>query len=251
MNRNKDPLQGLSRTKSLWTTRQASNTPRDMYWVYEFLRRLSTPFIQWPAFKAGIIDDKGNILVSVKDLTPKQQQNWNYIDALSVGIKNLIGRVPNTKQKLATITGTMMLMREHAQPSSLTPAELANQFDTIFNNLVEDGIAVNSVGAGNVQGIGIGPKGEPGGKKALLGKIMKRRIIKEFVKTPKDDDDKPERPRCWDCGSNIKGRHTALCDLAGKNDKRDLPSFEDTQWWTKAVTPLAATNYYTRKYNKK
>lgn len=38
------------------------------------------------------------------------------------------------------------------------------------------GVAINAVSAGNVQGIGFGPKGEPGGRKAVLNKqLLKRR----------------------------------------------------------------------------
>lgn len=184
MRKGKDPLAGLSRTKSLWTKRQASNTPRDMFFVYEFLRRLSTPFNQWPAFKSGIIDAKGNILISVKELTPQQQKSWNYIDALSVGIKKLIDRVPNTKQKLATITGTMMLMREAENPTSPSAQQLAEEFERLLNiksiqQVLEDGVAVNSAGAGNVQGIGVGPKGEPGGKAAQITKVLARRKLRK------------------------------------------------------------------------
>lgn len=178
MRKGKDPLAGLSRTKSLWIKRQASNTPRDMYFVYEFLRRLSTPFNQWPAYKAGIIDAKGNILISVKELTPQQQKSWNYIDALSVGIKKLIDRVPNTKQKLATITGTMLLMRESQNPTCPSAQQLTEEFERLLN-IQEDGVAVNSAGAGNVQGIGIGPKGEPGGKAAQITKVLARRKLRQ------------------------------------------------------------------------
>lgn len=47
-----------------------------------------------------------------------------------------------------------------------------------FKQFHEDamgGGAVNAVGAGNVQGIGFGPKGEPGGTKAVMGKMLKRK----------------------------------------------------------------------------
>lgn len=175
MRKTKDPLQGLSRTKTLWTNRQPSNTPRDMFFVYEFLRRLSTPYNQWPAFKAGIIDGKGNILKSVQELDAKQKQSWNYIDVLSVGIKKLVDRVPNTRQKLASITGTMLLMRERKNPSNINDQELNEQFNWILNTLEENAVAVNSAGAGNVAAIGVGPQGEPPKPTALLMKLLKRK----------------------------------------------------------------------------
>ena len=37
---------------------------------------------------------------------------------------------------------------------------------------------------------------------------------------------------CYDCGSTIAGHHTALCDMAGKDDKMDLPARPNSQHWT-------------------
>ena len=44
---------------------------------------------------------------------------------------------------------------------------------TFKQYFAEEGVvAINAVGAGNVQGIGIGPKGEPGGTKAIMNKML-------------------------------------------------------------------------------
>ena len=40
---------------------------------------------------------------------------------------------------------------------------------------VAEEVAVNAAGAGNVAGIGIGAQGEPGGTKAIMNKMMRRR----------------------------------------------------------------------------
>lgn len=40
----------------------------------------------------------------------------------------------------------------------------------------EGEVAINAVGAGNVEGIGFGPKGEPGGRKAIINKMLKRKF---------------------------------------------------------------------------
>ena len=47
------------------------------------------------------------------------------------------------------------------------------QFTKITNFTENDG-AVNAAGGGNIAGIGIGPDGEPGGRKALLRKLLRR-----------------------------------------------------------------------------
>lgn len=44
-----------------------------------------------------------------------------------------------------------------------------------FKQFHEDAVPGNAVSSGNVQGIGFGPKGEPGGTKAVMNKSMLKR----------------------------------------------------------------------------
>ena len=49
----------------------------------------------------------------------------------------------------------------------------------------EDGVPVNTAGGGSVAGIGVGPQGEPGGRRAIMNKmIMKRRKPNVVSKVP-------------------------------------------------------------------
>jgi len=38
----------------------------DLFLVYQFIRRLATPFIKWDAFKEGVIDKDGKVLIKKK-----------------------------------------------------------------------------------------------------------------------------------------------------------------------------------------
>lgn len=49
---------------------------------------------------------------------------------------------------------------------------------------VHEDAAVNSAGAGNVASIGIGPQGEPGGRKAIMNKMFKRKAANVSGKLP-------------------------------------------------------------------
>ena len=40
----------------------------DLFLVYNMVKRLATPFNEWEAYKRGIIDERGKILKSRKDL---------------------------------------------------------------------------------------------------------------------------------------------------------------------------------------
>jgi len=46
----------------------------------------------------------------------------------------------------------------------------------------ESPVAVNNVGGGSIAGTGVGPQGEPGGRKAILNKMLRRKKIDVGVK---------------------------------------------------------------------
>lgn len=45
---------------------------------------------------------------------------------------------------------------------------------------IKEDVAVNNVGQGNIAGVGVGPQGEPPGRKALLSKIRSMLKRKPF-----------------------------------------------------------------------
>ena len=52
---------------------------------------------------------------------------------------------------------------------------------------IKEDVAVNNVGQGNVAGVGVGPQGEPAGRKALLNKVksmLKRKVPNVGSKLP-------------------------------------------------------------------
>ena len=57
----------------------------DLFLVYEFVKRLSTPFNETKAFKLGLIDDKGKRL---KKASSKDEKNaMTYYDRLIFNLK--------------------------------------------------------------------------------------------------------------------------------------------------------------------
>lgn len=155
---------------------------QDTYLTYQFLKRLTTPFDKWPAYKAGIINDKGDIIKAVKDRTKDEKKTLGRFDLLILRLKKLMAHVPGGSSKIASYAAALWLVKEqnsynvnHSDAAILAEvASLKEQMDidTHFGMMVEDGI-VNAVGAGNVDGIGIGPKGEPGVSKPKMSKYKK------------------------------------------------------------------------------
>ncbi len=89
------------------------NKNLDLYIVYQFLKKLSTPFKDWKAFDLGIIDDKGNVLKSRDQLTDKELKDWTYFDLLVTNIKKLISAIPAGNQKMANMVMALYLTKEY------------------------------------------------------------------------------------------------------------------------------------------
>ena len=48
----------------------------------------------------------------------------------------------------------------------------------------ESPVPVNSAGTGSYAGIGVGPQGEPGGRKNIMNKMIKRKVPNVGAKIP-------------------------------------------------------------------
>lgn len=84
----------------------------DTYTLYNIIRRLATPFTEWKAFKAGVIDDKGKIIVAKKDRTPEQYSSLTYLDIFVMNLKKVLQRVPGLNNRYVTYAAALWLLRE-------------------------------------------------------------------------------------------------------------------------------------------
>lgn len=132
----------------------------DIALIYSFLKRLVTPFNQWDAYKIGMIDAEGKVIVPKADRTPAQEKSWGYFDRLVANLKKLMGKIPGGKSRLASFAAALLLIREEGidpDDTVLLEEKLLSYFDEA-KQLTEEMTA----GSGAVAGIGIGPDGEPG-----------------------------------------------------------------------------------------
>jgi hypothetical protein len=94
----------------------------DLFLVYSFIRKLVTPFDQWEAYKLGIIDEKGNILIKRKDFLKKSQRDaFGIFDLMILNIKKLLAKVPGGQTRLASYAAALFLIKEwqHFSENSL------------------------------------------------------------------------------------------------------------------------------------
>ena len=86
----------------------------DLFLVYQFIRRLATPFNKWEAFKLGIIDANGKVLIKRKDFSNSQQSKaWGIFDIMIANLKKLLGKVPGGSSRLASYAAALFLIKEY------------------------------------------------------------------------------------------------------------------------------------------
>ena len=160
----------------------------NIYFVYQFLKKLVTPFNKTKAFELGIVDEKGKILKRRRDLeTDDEKDAYNLSDTLIWNIKKLMGKIPGGKSRLASYAAALWLIKEQQDGYKITEEELElqffDQFEKMYNNdlefdsatlkkfedtLIED-TPTTTMGSGN-----IAVRGIPLLKKPPKGLVMKR-----------------------------------------------------------------------------
>ena len=178
----------------------------DLWMVYSFIRRLIAPFTEWEAYKLGIIDERGNVLKKRKELRRQEElRAFGVFDILVLNLKKLLEKLPAGQTRLASYAAALWLIREHKAftPDSTLTEDLSDEqlvesaesffssytdyttlnesvkqkisIDELFEaKFLKDEAPTNSVGAGAVAGLGIGPDGEPGVTLQQQKRIQKR-----------------------------------------------------------------------------
>jgi len=160
----------------------------NIYFVYQFLKKLVTPFNKTKAFELGIIDETGKILKRRRDLeTSEEKDAYNLSDTLIWNVKKLMGKIPGGKSRIASYAAALWLIKEQQDGYKITEEELElqffDQFEKIYNNdLVFDSATLKkfedilyedspttAMGGGN-----IAVRGIPLLKKPPKGLVMKR-----------------------------------------------------------------------------
>jgi hypothetical protein len=151
---------------------------KDLYLSYEFLKKLTTPFDQWEAYKLGIIDKEGNQLKLIQELkTQKEKDAFGYFDLLILHLKQLLAKIPGGESKIGTYAAALLLLKQYPKVVhedyhlfKELPFILQECVEEVQAKLSEDGVPANAVGTGAIAGAGVGPQGEPG----FTPKVMKK-----------------------------------------------------------------------------
>lgn len=105
----------------------------DIFLVYQFIKRLVTPFDQTEAFKLGLIDADGKKIRNAK--TPEEKRAVGYFDRLVFNLKRLLALVPGGKSTLASYAAALLLMREEDERLTTDMDYLREEFNKIIDNI--------------------------------------------------------------------------------------------------------------------
>lgn len=114
----------------------------DMFLVYQFMKRIITPFEKWPAYKLGIINKDGKVLIPKKNLPEEGDKAWGYFDIVCANLKKILAKVPGGKSKLGSMVAATFLFKEHANKDYTDEELLAEDFQIYY----EDVGAANATG---------------------------------------------------------------------------------------------------------
>ena len=153
----------------------------DLFLVYQFIKRLATPFNEWDAYELGIIDDRGEILIKRRDMTQRQRDSWGKFDVLVLKLKRLLEKIPGGRSRIASYAAALWLIKEgeNRDANMLTEQSLENELME-YMKLVESNFdfeeeaPANAVGGGNIAGVGVGPDGEPGFTRTAMNRYKQK-----------------------------------------------------------------------------
>lgn len=108
----------------------------DLILIYQFIKRLTTPFEQTEAFKLGLIDKKGKLLKKAE--TSEEKDAYGYFDRLVFNIKRLLGKIPGGESRLGSFAAALWLIKESAgEQREINEAELQEELQETMAMLQE------------------------------------------------------------------------------------------------------------------
>lgn len=167
----------------------------DGYVTLRILKMLSTPIEKTKAYELGLVDANGKQLK--KAVTSSEKDSYSMLQRFVFKVQRALMKSPDRNAKrLLTLAAALSILKENKNEDldALDVdalLEMYSSFEDVeqkakllehnlisFNTFLEEEIAANAVGGGNVDGIGVGPEGEPG-KKAVMTPMFRRKKKKK------------------------------------------------------------------------
>ena len=89
-------------------------TAIDLFVAYRFLRILTTPWEDQPAYKLGIIDKDRKLLKRSTSLrTIDEKQAFTLLHRLVFNLKRILSKIPGVRTKIGTYATALFLLKQH------------------------------------------------------------------------------------------------------------------------------------------
>lgn len=147
----------------------------NIFLLYMFIRKLTLPFEDWPAFALGLIDKDGNIKKTRKDMTHDERAEFSMFDLMILNLKKLLAKLPGGSSRIATFAAALFLLKEGKilKESEYTDSQLSIKLYEYINEakkvINEDGSAVPT------NAISTGAVAAKNDKSTILTKTVKRK----------------------------------------------------------------------------
>ena len=141
----------------------------DLSLVYQFIRRLATPFEKWPAYEAGVIDKNGNILKGKKQRNLKSEKDsFGIFDLMILKLKKLLAKLPGGSSNFASYAAALFLIKEWKHftddsmlNESVSTKQLDDSLDLFFSrynhyNTLSEDVNLNMLPEAKEKVLGIG-----------------------------------------------------------------------------------------------
>jgi len=90
----------------------------DTVMVFRILRKLTMPYNKWDAFKTGVMDKNGKILVKANKRDKKQKDSFNLLDRMVWNLKRLLGKIPGGQMQIASYVAALALIKEYVEDNA-------------------------------------------------------------------------------------------------------------------------------------
>ena len=84
----------------------------DLFITYKFIRLLVTKWSDTDAFDEGVIDNKGKLLVKIKDQTSAQKKAYTVFHRLVFNIKRILEKIPFGSSRIKSYAAALYLLKE-------------------------------------------------------------------------------------------------------------------------------------------
>ena len=167
----------------------------DLYLAYRFLNNLVLPFEKWEAYKTGVIDKDGAILIPKNKRTQQQINSLGYFDVIGMNLKKLLGKLPGGQSAIASYAAALLLLKEYNKVNEIKEETLFEDIDLDWLQAEFDACMIeaqemfdeegeaptNNVGDGKIAGtVGdppVYPKNKYKAQNEIDGKAIARRVL--------------------------------------------------------------------------